>query len=274
MKKLYYDGSNKSIKRIAEILNTKPEVGENHEDAYYGDYGKTAYEHSRLRSGNPHNVTLSDLGIADIESRVSLLEGNYVALEARVAALEAEQQDKSYIIKKINGITQYNTFYLNDVWAAYGYSYETPSSVEHIEHGDFLTGSGSIWRMNNGVIQPTGMDNKRGMAFTQPITLTTETTLNIRCGYNLSSTYRSFWVSLFENVDPSTIQPGGNGAGFSTGDLLQYINIINWAGDSPDPAQAPQTVHTADVSALQGKTIWIHLFTIDVIPLITEIWFE
>lgn len=272
MKKIYYDGSNKSIKRIAEILNDKPGLGENHEDAYYGDYGKTAYEHSQLRSGNPHNVTLSDLGIADIESRVSLLEGNYIALEARVAALEAEQQDKSYIIKKVNGITQYNTLYLNDVWAAFGYTYETPSSVEHIVNGDFLTGSGSIWRMNNGVIQPTSMNDKRGMAFTQPITLTTETTLNIRCGYNSSSTYRSFWVTLFENVDPSTIQPGGNGAGFSTGDVLQYINIITWEGDSP--AQAPPTVHSADVSALQGKTIWIHLFTIDVIPLISEIWFE
>ena len=271
MKKIYYDGSNKSIKRIAEILNTKPEVGENHEDAYYGDYGKTAYEHSQLRSGNPHNVTLSDLGIADIESRVSLLEGNYVALEARVAALEAEQQDKSYIIKKINGVTQYNTFYLNDVWAAYGYTYETPTNVEHIENGDFLTGSGSIWRMNNGVIQPTSMNDKRGMTFTQPITLTTETTLNIRCGYNSSSTWRNFYVTLWENVDPTTIQPGGGGAGFSTGNLLQYIEIVSWA-DSP--AQAPQTVHTADVSALQGKTIWIHLFTIDVIPLISEIWFE
>lgn len=277
MKKIYYDGSNKSIKRIAEILNTKPEIGENHEDAYYGDYGKTAYLHSQLQSGNPHNVTAADLGLDGIGNRVSLLESEYIALEARVEALERGQgggDDMPFIIKRKNGVLQYNTLYLNDVWTAYGYSYETPSSVEHIENGDFLTGSGSIWRMINGVIQPNGMDNKRGMAFTQPITLTTETTLNIRCGYNSSSTYRSFWVSLFENVDPSTIQPGGNGAGFSTGDLLQYINIVNWGGDSPDPAQAPQTVHTADVSALQGKTIWIHLFSIDVIPLITEIWFE
>lgn len=202
--------------------------------------------------------------------------GTYAAADDNADGYSAvtvnvQRDNTNFVIKEKDNILKYNKVYLNDVWAAYGYSYETPSNVEHIENGDFLTGSGSIWRMNNGVIQPNGMDNKRGMAFTQPITLTTETTLNIRCGYNSSSTYRSFWVSLFENVDPSTIQPGGNGAGFSTGDLLQYINIVNWVDA---PAQAPQTVHTADVSALQGKTIWIHLFIIDVIPLITEIWFE
>lgn len=271
MKKLYYDGSNKAITRIAEILNDKPELGETHTNAYFGDNGKTAYEHSQLRSGNPHNVTAADLGLDGIGNRVSLLESKYIALEARVEALERGQgggDDSPFIIKRKNGVLQYNTLYLNDVWAAFGYSYETPSSVEHIVNGDFLNGSGSIWRMNNGVIQPNGMDNKRGMAFTQPITLTTETTLNIRCGYNTSTTYRSLWVALFENVDPSTIHP----TGFSTGDVLQYINIIIWEGDSP--AQAPPTVHSADISALQGKTIWIHLFSIDVIPLITEIWFE
>lgn len=275
MKKIHYDGSNKSIKRIAEILNTKPEVGENHEDAYYGDYGKTAYLHSQLRSGNPHNVTAADLGLDGIGNRISLLESEYIALEARVEALERGQggggDDTPFIIKRKNGVLQYNTLYLNDVWAAYGYSYETPSRVEHIVNGDFLNGSGSIWRMNNGVIQPTGMDNKRGMTFTQPITLTTETTLNIRYSYNSSSTWRNFWATLWENVDPSTIQPGGNGAGFGTGDLLQIEEIVNHA---KHPTQAPPTVKSVDVSALQGKTIWIHLFIIDVIPLITEIWFE
>lgn len=273
MKKIYYDGSNKSIKRIAEILNTKPEVGENHEDAYYGDYGKTAYLHSQLQSGNPHNVTAADLGLDGIGNRVGLLESKYIALEARVEALERGQgggDDSPFIIKLKNGVLQYNTLYLNDVWAAYGTTYTTPSRVEHIENGDFLNGSGNIWRMNNGVIQPTSLNNKNGMAFTQPITLTTETTLNIRCSYNSSSTWRNFWVTLWENVDPTTIQPGGAGAGFSTGNLLSDINIV-WTNH---PAQAPPTVHSADVSALQGKTIWIHLFTTDIIPLITEIWFE
>lgn len=267
MKKLYYDGSNKSIKRIAEILNTKPEVGENHEDAYYGDYGKTAYEHSRLRSGNPHNVTLSDLGIADIESRVSLLEGNYVALEARVAALEAEQQDKSYIIKKINGITQYNTFYLNDVYAVYAENLTTQQDLEHLQNGSFLSGSGRIWKMSGGAIQTVAMNWYRAMTFTQPITLTAETTLYIRYSYNSSSTWRNLALSLWENVNPSTILAQS----FGTGSMLgNYESIVN----NTSPAQSPSTVYSVDVSALQGKTIWLHFFSSDLIPLISEIWFE
>lgn len=185
--------------------------------------------------------------------------------------VDVRGDNSSFVIKEKDNIIKYNKVYLGDVWAAYGTTYTTPSRVEHIENGDFLNGSGSIWRMNNGVIQPTALNNKNGMAFTQPITLTTETTLNIRCGYNSSSTWRNFYVTLWENVDPTTIQPGGGGAGFSTGDFLDDINIVNW---TDSPAQAPPTVHSADVSALQGKTIWIHLFTTDVIPLITEIWFE
>lgn len=38
-------------------------LGTTHETAYYGDLGKTAYDHSRVISGNPHHVTKEDLGI-------------------------------------------------------------------------------------------------------------------------------------------------------------------------------------------------------------------
>ena len=39
-------------------------LGETSATAYRGDRGKTAYEHSQTTSGNPHAVTLSDLGAA------------------------------------------------------------------------------------------------------------------------------------------------------------------------------------------------------------------
>lgn len=221
-------------------------------------------------------------GFAPGESEVTLIpktisqNGIYRASDDNADGYSAvtvnvQRDNTNFVIKEKDNILKYNKVYLGDVWAAYGTTYTTPSRVEHIENSDFLNGSGSIWRMVNGVIQPTGMNDKRGMAFTQPITLTTETTLNIRCGYNSSSTWRNFYVTLWENVDPATIQPGGGGAGFGTGDLLNVIAIVSWA---VSPAQAPPTVHSADISALQGKTIWIHLFTNDVIPLISEIWFE
>lgn len=37
-------------------------LGETASTAYYGDKGKTAYDHSQTTSGNPHNVTYTDVG--------------------------------------------------------------------------------------------------------------------------------------------------------------------------------------------------------------------
>ena len=34
--------------------------------AYRGDRGKAAYEHSQLTSGNPHNVSKSDVGLGNV----------------------------------------------------------------------------------------------------------------------------------------------------------------------------------------------------------------
>lgn len=270
MKKIHYDGSNKSIKRIAEILNTKPELGETHTNAYFGDNGKIAYEHSQLRSGNPHNVTAADLGLDGVGNRVSLLESKYIALEARVEALERGQgggDDSPFIIKVKNGVLQYNTLYLNDVYAVYSQDTTTQQNLEHLQNGSFLSGSGSIWKMSGGAIQTIAMSWYRAMTFTQPITLTTETTLYIRYSYNSSSTWRNLTLSLWENVNPSTILAQSFGTGSMLGNYESIVTNIS-------PAQSPSTVYTIDVSALQGKTIWIHFFSSDLIPLITEIWFE
>lgn len=73
MKKVFYEGESKVIRRIVELLNLKPELGEGHEDAYYGDLSKEAYEHSQLRSGNPHNITLADLGLEGIIDKIDAI---------------------------------------------------------------------------------------------------------------------------------------------------------------------------------------------------------
>ncbi len=73
MKKINYKGASKVIKRIVELLNRKPELGEGHKDAYYGDRSKEAYEHSQLRSGNPHNVTAADLGLEGIVDKINAI---------------------------------------------------------------------------------------------------------------------------------------------------------------------------------------------------------
>lgn len=46
-------------------------LGETSSTAYRGDRGKTAYEHSQKTSGNPHNVTKSDVGLGNVENKSS-----------------------------------------------------------------------------------------------------------------------------------------------------------------------------------------------------------
>lgn len=41
-------------------------LGETSSTAYRGDRGKEAYEHSQLKSGNPHNVTKKDIGLDNV----------------------------------------------------------------------------------------------------------------------------------------------------------------------------------------------------------------
>lgn len=41
-------------------------LGETSFTAYRGDRGKTAYDHSQVTSGNPHNVTKSDVGLGNV----------------------------------------------------------------------------------------------------------------------------------------------------------------------------------------------------------------
>lgn len=43
-------------------------LGETSTTAYRGDRGKIAYDHSQLTTGNPHNVTKSDVGLGSVEN--------------------------------------------------------------------------------------------------------------------------------------------------------------------------------------------------------------
>ena len=43
-------------------------LGETSSTAYRGDRGKIAYDHSQLTSGNPHNVTKSDIGLGNVDN--------------------------------------------------------------------------------------------------------------------------------------------------------------------------------------------------------------
>lgn len=52
---------------FAEISSSLA-LGETSSTAYRGDRGKTAYDHSQLTSGNPHNVSKSDVGLGNADN--------------------------------------------------------------------------------------------------------------------------------------------------------------------------------------------------------------
>lgn len=70
--KINYKGSSKVIRRIVDKLNNLPLLGTKHDEAFYGDLGQTAYEHSQQR-GNAHDLTLDDLGIGNLPRQVAML---------------------------------------------------------------------------------------------------------------------------------------------------------------------------------------------------------
>lgn len=47
-------------------------LGEASSTAYRGDRGKTAYDHSQITSGNPHNVTASEIGLGNVNNTADI----------------------------------------------------------------------------------------------------------------------------------------------------------------------------------------------------------
>jgi hypothetical protein len=56
-----------------------PELGELSTNAYYGDKGKIAYDHSQTTSGNPHKVTFSDVYTASSAAAPTTLSGYHIS---------------------------------------------------------------------------------------------------------------------------------------------------------------------------------------------------
>lgn len=50
------------------VIGNDLALGETSSTAYRGDRGKTAYDHSQLTSGNPHNVTKADVGLGRVSN--------------------------------------------------------------------------------------------------------------------------------------------------------------------------------------------------------------
>ena len=72
-------------------------LGETSGTAYRGDYGAIAYAHSQKRSGNPHGVTKSDIGLGNVENKSSAEIRNDITQDNVTTALGYTPANKSEI---------------------------------------------------------------------------------------------------------------------------------------------------------------------------------
>lgn len=94
-----YRWSGSAYVEISESLA----LGETNSTAYRGDRGKTAYDHSQLTSGNPHNVSKSDVGLGNVTNDKQVKGLSSGTTENHVVAFGADGytvKDSGYTIGK------------------------------------------------------------------------------------------------------------------------------------------------------------------------------
>lgn len=77
-------------------------LGETSSTAYRGDRGKTAYDHSQTVSGNPHNVTKTDVGLGNVDNTSDLNKPISTATQTKLDELTT---GLSSAVKSVNDIT-------------------------------------------------------------------------------------------------------------------------------------------------------------------------
>ena len=125
-------------------------LGETSSTAYRGDRGKTAYEHSQLTSGNPHNVTKSDVGLGNV--------GNFKAVST-VASQGLTNTEKSNARANIGAGTSNLTIGTTSTTAAAG-------NHKHSASLDTDTGTSAITLAHGGKYKLTAGGSS--VIFTMP----------------------------------------------------------------------------------------------------------
>lgn len=92
----YWDGSSYQVTGDGSIA-----LGETSTTAYRGDRGKTAYDHSQLTSGNPHNVSASDVGLGNVDNTSDLDKPVSTATQAAIDAVNATNNYSSILAPQL-----------------------------------------------------------------------------------------------------------------------------------------------------------------------------
>lgn len=116
-------------------------LGETSSTAYRGDRGKTAYEHSQLTSGNPHNVTKSDVGLGNV--------GNFKAVST-VASQGLTNTEKSNARANIGAGTSNLTIGTTSTTAAAGNHTHSASLVTDTGTSAITLAHGGKYKLTAG----------------------------------------------------------------------------------------------------------------------------
>ena len=101
-------------------------LGETATTAYPGNKGKSAYDHSLKTSGNPHNVTLSDLGVSASKGELNFVKGVKINIQTQID----EKANKADIAKT----------------ASYG---SATGDISFYKISDFGNWGGGTWYLKN-----------------------------------------------------------------------------------------------------------------------------
>jgi hypothetical protein len=183
--------------------------------------------------------------------------------------VNVQRDNTNFVIREKNAILQFNKNFLGDAYTVWNDDYFTQKRLKHLQNGELLYGEGTDWKISNGALQPVAVDYFRGLTFTRPITLTNETTFKLRYSYSSRNQWSKSHFSFWENADPSSVLPTQMGIG----DLITSTDYT-WIVDENSPSSLAETTVIKDVTALQGKTVWILIYAQQITPLITGIWFE
>lgn len=97
-------------------------LGETSATAYRGDRGKTAYDHSQLVTGNPHNVTKGEVGLGNVLDAAQEVAANKDASNGYVGL-------SLFKIKFSNALNTFTSFLTNSNTAARTYTFRDRDGI-------------------------------------------------------------------------------------------------------------------------------------------------
>lgn len=231
------------------VISETLALGETSSTAYRGDRGKTAYTHSQTTSGNPHNVTKSDVGLGNV--------GNFKAVST-VASQDLTDTEKSNARANIGAGTSSFSGSYNDLSnkptipaaAANGtYTVKTLVGSTTTNVSDFTANQSSaddvtFVQGSNVTITPDATNRKITIA-------ATDTTYNAGTGVTISGTNNAINVKYGTAADTAC---QGNDSRLS--DSRTASDVYSWAKAENKPSYAYSEIgYTVSTTSSAGGTL-------------------